>query len=330
MGLIIVKAGFDESLYIYGNNFGSTTGKVYFKNADYADGRYILGSNGYIKSWSNTMIEVKVPSYVQDFDNLYKCAGTGQFQVVTSTGKISTSPDELTVDYAISNLGIPTATADKRLYFVNQNGIDGFIFTLHTSVQGNTSAINCIKKALCDWSGNLGIILKLETDASGNLVFTSFTNTIGKNVIYFDATRKGGMQASTNNSNYCIVSGKTFTIIKDRFDIAMSPQSATATDGSINPWDYRLSGTVSAGYGSFYQAFLHEAGHVLGLKHVIDPTALLYWQMDNTKSNPIINLSNSTSTPVMAVAKEITDSRNINWTCSGITIINYTKLLVMR
>jgi hypothetical protein len=121
-----VKAGAGESLYIYGSNFGTTQGKVSFKNADKGGNQYIDGISGYIRSWSNTQIEVIVPSYVHDnFTNSWVSAGSGNFQVITSTGKVATSPYDLTVDYSLLNFTIPLPTNDGRLYLVKNGSTNG-------------------------------------------------------------------------------------------------------------------------------------------------------------------------------------------------------------
>lgn len=314
-----VKAGVGESLYIYGSNFGSTMGKVYFKNADNGGSSFIKGINNYIKSWSNTMIEVEIPSYVQDgFDNKWYCAGSGEFQVITSSGKQATSTSSLTVDYSISDLAIPASYNDGRLYLVKNGSTNGMVFTLHTNVASNSSAIKCIEKALCAWSGYLGIELKLEKNASGGYVTVSSPNQTGKNVIWKNTSRTYGMGTVMNRGiGACPVSGKTYNYRKEKCDIEFGNYAV-----GTSSWDYRTSGTVSSGYGSFYNAFLHELGHALGIDHVVDPNALMYYSIDINNSQPIIELPSTGGMPLTAVNRIYTDSRNINWGCSGIAKIS--------
>lgn len=314
-----VKAGVGEILYIYGNNFGTTQGKVNFRNADRGGNQYVDGTAGYIQSWSNTQIEVVIPSYV--YDNLTKewvSAGSGYFQVVTSTGKIATSPYELIIDYSITNIAIPSSYNDGRLYLVKNGSTNGMVFTLHTNVASNSSAVKCIEKALCAWSGYLGIELKLEKNASGGYVTVSSPNQTGKNVIWKNTARTYGMGTVMNRGiGACSVGGKTYNYRKDKCDIEFGNYAV-----GNSPWDYRTSGTVPSGYGSFYNAFLHELGHVLGLDHVVDPNALMYYSIDINNSQPIIELPSTGGMPLTAVNRIYTDSRNINWGCSGIAQIS--------
>lgn len=314
-----VKAGVGESLFIDGSNFGTTQGKVNFSNADRGGSQYIDGITGYIQSWSNTQIEVIVPSYV--YDNIIKdevSAGSGYFKVVTSTGKTATSPYELTVDYSITNLAIPFTMNDGRLYLVKNGSTNGMVFTLHTNVASNSSAVKCIEKALCAWSGYLGIELKLEKNTSGGYVTVSSPNLTGKNVIWLNTARTYGMGTVMNRGiGACAVSGKTYNYRKEKCDIEYGNYAV-----GTSSWDYRTSGTVSSGYGSFYNAFLHELGHALGIDHVVDPNALMYYSIDINNSQPIIELPSTGGMPLTAVNRIYTDSRSINWACSGISMIS--------
>ncbi len=312
-----VKAGAGESLYIYGSNFGTTQGKVSFKNADRGGSQYIDGISGYIQSWSNTQIEVIVPSNVHDnFTNTWASAGSGDFQVITSTGKAATSPYDLTVDYSLLNFAIPLPTNDGRQYLVKNGSTNGMVFTLHSNVASNSSAVKCIEKALCAWSGYLGIEMKLEKNASGGYVTVSSPNQTGRNVIWKNTSRKYGM-GTDRFASACPVSGKSYYYRKDKTDIEFGNYAVNTAS-----WDYRTSGTVSSGYGSFYNAFLHELGHALGLDHVVDPNALMYYSIDINNSQPIIELPSTGGMPLTAVNRIYTDSRNINWGCSGIAKIS--------
>jgi hypothetical protein len=308
-----IVAGAGEVLTISGNNFGTAKGSIRFNNADDGGNSQVVVDNTsvYIKSWSNTKVEVVVPSFALNSNGTKMSpAGSGNFEVVTSTSRTASSPLALTVNYSFLNARTPSTNVDQRLYLVNNNGINGMTFTLHSSLQNNTVAIQCIEKALCAWSGNLGIVLELEKDINDNYIFENTTLISGKNLIWINPNRPSAMAfnyiydeslLSTEQPN-----GKFFKFITGKTDIEIAP----VWDVNI-PWDYRTSGTVPAGYGSFYNAFLHELGHILGLHHVNNPNALMYYTMNVYQSQPIINILNTGGTPIPAMERIFDDSYDI-------------------
>ena len=84
-------------------------------------------------------------------------------------------------------------------------------------------------------------------------------------------------------------------------------------------WNYNLGGTVPGlPYYSFYQAFMHELGHILMVDHVNDPNDLMYYVI-NGPSYPLIADVNLNSYPVKGAKNNITASRDINWPKTGYT-----------
>lgn len=162
----------------------------------------------------------------------------------------------------------------------------------------------------------MGIELKLEKNASGGYVTVSSPNQTGRNVIWKNTSRTYGM-GTPRSASACPVSGKSYYYRKEKCDIEYGNYAVNTAS-----WDYRTSGTVSSGYGSFYNAFLHELGHALGLDHVVDPNALMYYSIDINNSQPIIELPSTGGMPLSAVNRIYTDSRIINWACSGISKIS--------
>ncbi|MEO9965025.1 MAG: T9SS type A sorting domain-containing protein [Reichenbachiella sp.] len=309
-----VIAGVGQVLTINGKNFGATTGQVNFQNADAKSNTFINGIDGYIQSWSDTQIKVKVPSYVYDNLSMEEVpAGTGIFQVVTANKKVATSPNALTVTHAILNTSIPNVVNDGRLYFVTKGTTNGLVFTLHENLADNSGAIECIEKALCAWSGYLGMDMRLKRDSDGNLVTATAANQSGRNVIWQNPSRNNGMGTVSKASN-CAMDNKAYQYRKYKSDIEIGSRPAPGVS-----WNYRTSGKVPAGSGSFYNAFLHEVGHILGLDHVVDPDALMYYAIDVTSSQPIADLTTTGGSPLAAMDRIYDDSQNIKWTCKSLT-----------
>jgi hypothetical protein len=300
---ISIVAGVDQTLTISGSNFGTVKGKVKFKDATEGGKYYFEITGSLITSWTNNQIVVKIPSYYNDpnFDK-HCTVGTGNVKIVPSNGIEATSSQILTVSYALTEALSPT---NVRTYLAKMNCINGLEFTLHTSIMNmsnSTSAIACMEKALSDWSTKLGITLKLEKNGS-TYVTTSNEAEPNRNIIFLDYGASADMIMGVEYNYGADYNGRT-VYRKLSSDIHINP--------NIN-WDYSTSGTVSAGAVSFYQAFLHELGHAVGLDHVIDKTALMYYTIVVTKPYTIKDLNNSTSTPVTAAQKVVTDSKSITW-----------------
>ncbi len=303
-----LNAGVGDTLYIYGENFGSTQGEVWFRNADNGGTSFIEGSDGYIKYWSNTEIRVTVPSQVKNnTDKDFYPAGTGKFKVVTANGKKAKSPRRLTIGYALMNVGIPDSMSDYRLYLVKNKNKNGLVFTLHSNVVSNSGAVICIERALLAWSNYLCFELSLERDSNGNYVTVNSGDIAGKNVILYNPAWKNGMYTIENNNLCCpdSINNRRYWYRESKSDIGYGQLGNT-------PWSYKTSGSVSSGSASFYNAFLHEVGHVLGLDHVIAPRELMYYEIDTNSSQQIFvfppqgNLKNG-------IDRVVDDSYNILW-----------------
>jgi len=150
----------------------------------------------------------------------------------------------------------------------------------------------------------LPIRLKLEKDASNNVVYTSLTTGTTKNVIYLDANSPGSMTFSGKPGK---VTGGTAATVYHYWNngtcIRIRPNpSATTT------WDYQLSGTAAANKHSFYQTFLHEVGHLVSLNHVNVTTDLMYYS--TTAGSTIKTVTSPASTGAQT---SVDASKIINW-----------------
>ncbi len=315
---IHLHAGLNDTLVVQGNNFGSIPGKFYFTDANFGNLLFAINSNSdtnNIKSWTNTQIVVKVPSEVY-FNNRHYVSGTGQIKIETIFNtSLQSNNNKVNVDYAITNL---ESGGVKRPYLAKLNCINGFQYTLHRSVN-DAAKINCFEQALADWSATLGVELSLERDALGHLVVVDTIKIPQKNIIYIDSTRTSGMGEEEKYK----WGGTNF--YEDFANIRISPDAAynTITKTVIYPWNYNVVGTIPTGEASFYQAFLHELGHKMGLAHVIDTTALMYASIDVMANNrQIITIANSGSTPIIAATRVVNDSRAINWSGNIVGTLN--------
>ena len=173
------------------------------------------------------------------------------------------------------------------------------------------TVINIIDKAFRDWSALTGLIFKLERDSAGNPAYVEWNNFQGKYVI---APRDSGAMTTFNNIQkvtidsdnylYCAAGGAGF--VASTISININPQE----NSEPFQWNYDTLTTITVppGEASFYQAFMHEIGHLLLLDHVNNSSDLMYYSM--TGNAPIVFPNN---TNVVAVQDNIAASQAINW-----------------
>jgi len=185
-----------------------------------------------------------------------------------------------------------------------------FQFTLHSSYQNDTSKITVIETALRHWSKLSGLTLVLERDSQGNILFDSLVND-NKNFIRPDPF----ISVMSAKPIFGVIT------INNHSYIYRTTGSHISINNIINFWNYDTIGNSGIGKISFYQAFMHELGHILLLGHVNNPSELMYNQI--FANFPIINLT-STSTPVLAVRQTVEASRAIPWPAGFVKIPKIT------
>lgn len=104
-----VAGGIGNILSIYGYQFGATrgTGNVYFLNADDGGNSQIYLDNIDYILWSDTLIQIKVPSYnsalIGGSTATEQTAGTGYFRVIANDGTSDYSPQAITIRFSHYN-----------------------------------------------------------------------------------------------------------------------------------------------------------------------------------------------------------------------------------
>jgi len=304
-------AGIGDTLSIRGINFGNTKGEVFFKAADNGGQSYLRGlDDQYHLYWSDTLIQVLVPSLVyKGYEtiidhNWSDGAGTGYVKIQTANGytNINNVVNFVSINYSVLNTKMNNTI--KRIYLARQQCNFDYQFTLHRSLENDSSKIFVIDTALRLWSNLTGLKLQLERDANGHLVFENSNNVEGKNLILKDSLSSGVLMNTTRACDYAICNNGTDTILyrSSGSNIRISRQY----EDSLN---YNLSGYIYNQF-SFYQAFVHEIGHFLLLGHINDIGNIMYYQLK--KNIPII-VPDSSSWAVKGVLANIEASRNINW-----------------
>ena len=126
-----ISAGTGAVLTITGSGFGPTrgTGFVEFRNADNGGSSYVkVRATDYV-SWSDTRIQVRVPSVSQTTGGTRSPAGSGTVRVTSADRLSATSLTAVLIPYAISNvLAANDSSQVIRPSHLNQNGRGGYAF----------------------------------------------------------------------------------------------------------------------------------------------------------------------------------------------------------
>ena len=305
-----IHGGIGEIVTIYGSNFGTTRGSVQMKDANVTrnSSAYLTLDAMDIIFWSDTRIEVRIPSYVRvgaatvdPLNPISGIVGSGPIQVASSSNSLGNSGNqELNIEYSITQLvvkdnsSIPIRKIRKVLS--RYDCIDGYTFRLQNSIISNAQAVKVIEAALATMSVKVGIYLGLERDTQGNLVAHNGngSQTDGINTITFaPATSDYLMLTSPSRSPECPNLGKISAKEADVY-INIAPP---------NPWNYRMPGDRNGGNiqgYDFYSAFLHEIGHIIGLAHVITPYTNLAQQNELMYYAQFLN-------PALATRRDLTN-----------------------
>jgi len=295
-------AGISDTLTIRGYHFGNTTGSVYFKAADEGGKRFIKGlEQSYYIDWSDSLIKVKVPSMVyKGYENdtiiFSSGAGSGSIKIKTMQGDSCESASSLHIPYSVMNDRVTAGGTFRRIHLARKDCYYDFMFTLHSDYRHFSNMIAVIDTALRHWSEQIGLTLILERDMNNNLVFVDVDDN-NKNIIKpfqragMTTTRRVAARLYNNDTILYRTTGSHISIYSDSVF-----------------WDYAISGKASSGKVSFYQAFMHEIGHVLSLNHVNDSLDLMYYEI---KKGDTIKRFNSTN--ITAVKSNIAASQAINW-----------------
>ena len=265
-------------LTIQGNGFGTTRGKVYFKNANDPEiaNPYISLNVNDFTSWSDNQIKIIIPSIIDSTTlSTPPTPGSGIFFLVTSSNDTVYSTTPIDMPYAIKNTKDVSATNGKlRMDLVNKIDSIGYEFYLGPSITNHPNPMveASVRRAVKDWACNtlVNFVVKGDTAIDASLsdgvsvihLVSSFTNTS----TLAETTIRGG-------------SCDDLAIIKHTFpteiDIAFLADLSTIGQGT---WLYDTSSAVlPAGYRDFYEVAVHEVGHGDLLSHVNNVNDVMFY-----------------------------------------------------
>ncbi len=321
-------AGVGDTLTFRGLNFGDNQGDFLFKAADDGGQNPLLGlDDQYYLTWNDTFIKVIVPSLVyKGYENAIEAnycsggAGSGFVKIINSNGDTNQNNaiNFVSINYSVLNTKVNNTI--KRIFLARQHCEYDFQFTLHQSLENDSLKISVIDSALHLWSRLTGLTLQLERNGNGELVFEDSTNIESKNLIMLISSPSPNVMSTTRNVDHLIYNnnGRPDTILYR----ATGSNIRIQTNPLGGSWNYDFSGFVGNQY-SFYQAFLHEIGHILLMGHVNDIAEVMYYSV---RKNSNIIIPDTSSWAVKGVLANIEASRNINWPAnSGLYPIGVRK-----
>lgn len=156
-----VTAGTKTVLTITGQGFGAEQGQghVAFRNADDGGQSYVSLSQGpHYLSWTDTQIEMYVPSATL-YNNTV--AGTGAVRVVTANGQIAQSTQQVTVEYAKSEV-IYSGQLNNTMLVGMQSG--GYMFKKNDQLVQFLGGSSMVERVFATWACNTGVNFVLDSE----------------------------------------------------------------------------------------------------------------------------------------------------------------------
>lgn len=264
-----ISAGTESVLTLNGSNFGAVrgNGNVQFVDANFGDGRFFVPEyRTSYKSWSDTKIEVYVPSR----------AGTGRVKVVNNGNESGLSSKNLVITFSHLNSSYGDANIDTQYFVtdhVDDNGKGGYSWQMQTKFKQKTTAVNSFMRSLENWRcgtlmnwdvGNETTVNTISRDNVNLVRLTKFTDSrLGVCYSYWSGCGAG-------NNVYWYVA---------ELDIEF--------DSSRN-WYYG-TGTPSGAQMDFESVSTHELGHGHQLGHVIDSKKIMHYSIGNGERKTVLH-----------------------------------------
>ncbi|WP_198513439.1 T9SS type A sorting domain-containing protein [Confluentibacter lentus] len=276
-------AGTKSILTINGSGFGASPGTVSFADADDGGASFMDALTTQIVSWSNTTIQVEIPSG----------AGTGKVRV--NGVSTFTSADDLTIEYSETNVeydpdddteDTPPGTngpLERRAYNVQHIGGNAGLWRMQTDFFNDTEhpgAKAAFERAIETWRCNTGINWTISSSATS----IDIVSGSDANVVRFDNGAE--LDAGVLGTCYSFYLGCGSYPNYNWYVVGMD----IVFDGSTN-WNFGPDGTTALEY-DFQTIALHELGHGHQLGHVNDANDLMNWSIGSNEEQRVLASSN--------------------------------------
>jgi hypothetical protein len=267
-----IPAGTGAVLTIAGSGFGATRGQgfVEFANADNGGGSFIRPQDSEYVSWSDTRIQVRVPSLGRPASP----AGSGPVRVTTTDQLQAASPTVLLVPYAISRVQPIQGNDLVRPNHLNQNGRGGYTFRLEAGFARNAPAVAAWNRALATWRCQTG--MNWEADAQPRTGRGAAED--GENSIGFDQDSELPVNTLGRTTSYyrgCFGPNGELVFYVQEIDLQFDDAIA---------WQFGPAPAVGAQF-DFESVAVHELGHAQQLAHVILPRAVMHYAISRAQNS---------------------------------------------
>lgn len=276
-----ITAGTNSVLTISGSGFGSTRGAgfVEFKNADDGGTTYTKPLDSDYLIWSDTRIQVRVPSYTADAHP----AGSGNVRVTSADQVTAISSSILTVVYAVSTVQETTSKVLYRPGHINQNNTGGYTFRFDPSFTSNTAAAAAWQRALATWRCQTGINWEVGATRTSSGVADDGENAVG---FVSTSTNSGSSTLPAN------VLGRTTSYYSGCYrpdnSIVFYVREIDMQFASTANWQYGPS-APNVTQIDFETVAVHELGHAQQLSHLILPSAVMHYAVSRGQVSRQIN-----------------------------------------
>lgn len=283
-----INGGMNQILTIKGTNFGTSrgNGQVKFRHADRFGFPWMdkLDNVDYI-SWNDTVIQIRFPSIIDTLNANQNIPstwtpGSGNFVVKTNSGDsvisgVNLAGNTFSVYYSIYNdrpnvSGVSQNQKLKANLIKSDPTTGGYVIRLDTSVSNDPLKVMCIKKAIKDWTCLTGVNVKLGADT----IIQEFPKA--DKICYIKMENASNIAdtnivALTTPNSYICSTQPPLRVISD-FDIQINKKY-------LPKFFYDTTfATLPAYKIDFLEVMYHEIGHGLGLMHVIDSAAVMYYK----------------------------------------------------
>ena len=255
-----VSAGTGTLLTINGSGFGATRGNG-FVEFTIVDGSFAQPLAKDYVLWSDTQIQLYVPSLTVFNGAVRETAATGPIRVTPDGGVAVVSPTSLNVRYSLFNRYNSPEDSSVTLRMVNVNAAGGYTFQYNNQFSSlGAGAQTSLERALSTWKCGTQVNFSISsTTTTIRAVAIDNVSVITDDVL--TPLPAGILGRGVNISGLCVNGPlvKALTLEKDLIVSANPP----------GPWNFTSSAPTAAQL-DFETVMLHEFGHVHQLAHTIN------------------------------------------------------------
>lgn len=275
-------AGTKTVITINGSGFSNTQQNVGFLNADNGGASYAIAESTQIISWSDTQIQVEVPTG----------AGNGQIAIINNppTAVLAVSSTSLSVPYAQINAlsdpddntssgGVngPLGVYAYQTQHYNQNGSGGYTWQMETSFDANSNANESFIRAFDTWRCETGVNWAIGAVTTADVIADDDINIIR----FGSEVASGTLGVCTSYLGGCRTGGATMQWLVTELDIVFN----ASTNWQFGPTNANSSQI------DFETVAVHELGHGHQLSHVIDTSKIMHYALGAGDNNRVLSVS---------------------------------------